>query len=118
VSESEPYNSTSTLPASLNRPEASRAAKNFRQASIGPKVCELEGPKPTLNISNTLRMALLLLLQYTAYSNSKSNAYLCLIWNWNKRQDAAPKCEAFREARRDRVPPQPTNQNCMDAVLI
>jgi hypothetical protein len=30
--------------------------------------------------------------------------YLCWIWHWNSRQDAAPKGEAFREARRDRVP--------------
>jgi hypothetical protein len=27
-----------------------------------------------------------------------------LIWNGNTRQDAAPKGEAFPEARRDRVP--------------
>ena len=42
--------------------------------------------------------------QTRLYSSSKSNLHLCLIWNWNARQDAVPKCKAFREARRDHAP--------------
>jgi hypothetical protein len=40
-------------------------------------------------------------------------------WNGNARRDAAPKCEAFRKGRRDRVPAAAdTHHICMDANLM
>src|SRR5262245_42621722 len=51
VSASEPYSSTRTCAAA---PAASAAWAKRRAAHIGPTVCELDGPMPILNRSNTL----------------------------------------------------------------
>jgi hypothetical protein len=51
VSASEPYRCASTPTAASSGPHSSRKR---RAATIGPTVCELDGPMPILNRSNTL----------------------------------------------------------------
>jgi hypothetical protein len=55
VKASEPYNSTQTLATRARElPSAKTSLANRFAAIIGPTVCELDGPTPTLNKSNTL----------------------------------------------------------------
>jgi len=41
-----------------------------------------------------------------------------VVRTWNARQDAAPKCEAFREARRDCALAAADKSKLQDAILI
>jgi hypothetical protein len=52
------------------------------------------------------------------YSVSQSNVFFRLIEKRNPRQDVATKCEAFQGQGGTTFPPQPSDQNSMDAVLI
>ncbi|MDT4858562.1 hypothetical protein FQZ97_930370 [compost metagenome] len=54
VADSEPYRRTSTRRTCASRPRSRSAVANSAAARMGPTVCELEGPIPILNRSNTL----------------------------------------------------------------
>src|SRR5581483_7180511 len=54
VRPSEPYRATRTVPTPASRPSSRRPQTNIPAAFIGPTVCELDGPMPTLNRSKTL----------------------------------------------------------------
>ena len=54
VAPSEPYISARMRAVDSKTPSAARDAANRRPATIGPTVCELEGPMPILNKSKTL----------------------------------------------------------------
>src|SRR5580693_8604620 len=54
VRPSDPYRQTRTVWTCGMRPSSRRPSANWRAARIGPTVCELDGPIPTLNRSNTL----------------------------------------------------------------
>src|SRR6185437_846142 len=51
---SEPYRATRTVATCGIRPSSARPLANIPAAFIGPTVCELDGPMPTLNRSKTL----------------------------------------------------------------
>src|SRR5487761_1079431 len=54
VRPSDPYRPTRTAWTCGMRPSSRRLSANIRAAFIGPTVCELDGPMPTLNRSKTL----------------------------------------------------------------
>src|SRR5262245_14643136 len=54
VAASDPYSSTRTSATWASTPVASRSSTKFAAARMGPTVCELDGPMPTLKSSNTL----------------------------------------------------------------
>src|SRR6266849_5009622 len=54
VSPSEPYRATRTVATWGIRPSSRSPRPNIPAAFIGPTVCELDGPMPTLNRSKTL----------------------------------------------------------------
>src|ERR1700752_3807367 len=54
VRTSEPYKQTRTVWTSGMRPSSRRPSAIIRASFIGPTVCELDGPMPTLNRSKTL----------------------------------------------------------------
>jgi hypothetical protein len=54
VRPSEPYSDTRTVRTGGIRPSSQRPWANILAAFIGPTVCELDGPIPTLNKSKTL----------------------------------------------------------------
>src|SRR5580658_6703707 len=54
VRPSEPYRATRTVCTRGSRASSRRPTANIRAAFIGPTVCELDGPMPTLNRSKTL----------------------------------------------------------------
>src|SRR6476660_7998529 len=54
VAASEPYSSTRTSDTRASTPALSSSSTKFAAARMGPTVCELDGPMPTLKSSNTL----------------------------------------------------------------
>src|SRR4029077_14747530 len=54
VRPSEPYRATRTVATCGIKPSSARLRANIPAAFIGPTVCELDGPMPTLNRSKTL----------------------------------------------------------------
>src|SRR6185437_16211702 len=54
VRPSEPYSATPTVATCGISPSSARPRANIPAAFIGPTVCELDGPMPTLNRSKTL----------------------------------------------------------------
>src|SRR5439155_14482363 len=54
VSASDPYNSANNRTTRVNSPRVSSPRAKSAAARIGPIVCELDGPIPTLKISNML----------------------------------------------------------------
>jgi len=56
VNASEPYRRTAISCVVPSRPSRLRLKANSRAARIGPMVCELDGPIPTLKISKTLKV--------------------------------------------------------------
>src|ERR1700733_4350465 len=56
VRASEPYSRTAISLVACSNPSRRRLSANSRAARIGPMVCELDGPIPTLKMSKTLRL--------------------------------------------------------------
>src|SRR5690606_35143427 len=65
VSDKEPYKSTRRFFALSNQPLFLISRKKLSAARHGPSVCELDGPTPIFNISNTEMYPIPFYLKYT-----------------------------------------------------